>query len=117
METLALQASVEEAIKQYESRLRKAKLWVSHIDATIESIWLSHSDWMGFRFLSKNWVVSFAKKPPSVEVINLDEIPEEYKKQKVEVSADKNKISEVLKWGGSIPWVQLITWKYRLSIE
>jgi predicted component of type VI protein secretion system len=26
METLALQASVEEAIKQYESRLRKAKL-------------------------------------------------------------------------------------------
>lgn len=47
--------------------------------------------------------LSIAKSPISVEIVNEDEVPSEYKTEVVTVKIDKNKIKENFKETGEIP--------------
>lgn len=56
------------------------------------------------------------RKSNKVDVIDLDKIPKEYIKKKIEVSADKTALSKVLKEGKEIDGCKLVT-NYNISIK
>lgn len=63
-------------------------------------------------------VLTIAKNPISVEIINEDEIPSEYKKEIVEIKTDKKAIADYFKETGEIiPGVNINTQNTSLRIK
>lgn len=63
-------------------------------------------------------VLTIAKNPVSVEIINEDEIPSEYKKEIVEIKTDKKAIADYFKETGElIPGVNINTQNTSLRIK
>ena len=52
--------------------------------------------------------IQFQKNPPRVEIRDEDQVPDEYKKVKTEVSLDKLKMRDEMKLGVVIPGVELV---------
>ena len=62
--------------------------------------------------------LSIAKSPASVEIINEDEVPEEFKQEVVTVKIDKTKIKNNFKETGEIPTgVNIVTTNTNLRIK
>lgn len=62
--------------------------------------------------------LSVAKNPISVEIVNEDEIPSEYKSEIVKTTVDKKSISDYFKETGEIvPGVNILTNNYSLRIK
>lgn len=55
------------------------------------------------------YTLRLRKCPPSVDVLDMEQVPEEYRRYKVEVSADKSKAKTDLKAGQEIPGLVLVT--------
>ena len=76
-------------------------------------------DMMGISEISTNLgMLKIAKNPMSVEVLNADEVPEEFKKTTVTVAVDKNAIKQHIKDVGEIiPGIEIINNRTRLDIR
>ena len=62
--------------------------------------------------------LSIAKSPASVEIINEDEVPNEFKQEVITVKIDKTKIKNIFKETGEIPaGVNIITTNTNLRIK
>lgn len=69
------------------------------------------------KFQHKEISIKWRKNPPSVELLSPeDEIPDAYKKSKVEISVDKTEIKKDLQNGAELTFAKLVQGK-RLVIE
>lgn len=62
--------------------------------------------------------ISIVKNPTSVEVINPDQVPDEFLRVKTSIEVDKTKIKKTLKETGEVPdGVRIVNDSYRLDIK
>jgi len=97
-------------------RLEKANkrdtLIVERIEASIQrTIETSGRD----RLEGSHYTLRLRKCPPSVDVLNMEQVPEEYRRYKVTVEADKTKAKPALKDGESIDGLKYVTDKKRVE--
>lgn len=63
------------------------------------------------------FTISYRKNPPSVEILQEENLPRAYKRTKIVVEADKTKIKKALQDGEEVPGAKLITDKKTLKID
>lgn len=94
--------------KSLESKLDKFKQYVKQ---NMEKLGITKMD-------TELGTLSIAKSPASVEIINEDEVPNEFKQEVVTVKIDKTKIKNNFKETGEIPQgVTIITTNTSLRIK
>ena len=94
--------------KSLESKLDKFKQYVKQ---NMEKLGITKMD-------TELGTLSIAKSPASVEIINEDEVPNEFKQEVVTVKIDKTKIKNNFKETGEIPQgVNIITTNTSLRIK
>ena len=107
----AEEKAIEDAIKRMEVRknqlLKKTKSLIDYLQSNMERCGINEISCPYF-------IIKLKKCPLSVDVINEDQIPDEYRKIKSVVSLDKIKIKEELQAGVVIPGASL---KQNVRIE
>ena len=99
---------IAEDRKSLESKLDKFKQYVKE---NMERLGITKMD-------TELGTLSIAKSPVSVEIINEDEVPSEFKQEVVTVKVDKTKIKNNFKETGEIPdGVNIITTNTNLRIK
>ena len=99
---------IAENRKSLESKLDKFKQYVKE---NMERLGITKMD-------TELGTLSIAKSPTSVEIINEDEVPSEFKQEIITVKIDKTKIKNNFKETGEIPTgVNIITTNTNLRIK
>lgn len=111
-----ISGGIDSLVGEYLARQKTIKSKIKSIENSIQFAWLSHSDWVKYRYESVHWFVKFSKNPPSVLVLDKNIIPQEFIKEKTELSINKIKIKEALNAGVQVPGAELSTGIFRLSI-
>ena len=99
---------IAEDRKSLESKLDKFKQYVKE---NMERLGITKMD-------TELGTLSIAKSPASVEIVNEDEVPNEFKQETITVKIDKTKIKNNFKETGEIPdGVNIITTNTSLRIK
>ena len=103
--------AIEKAKRAMLERQKKHKKKIEDLKAYL----LSNMERMGINKITcPHFEIKLKKCPPSVNVMDEDILPEEYKRTKTEVTIDKEKILQEIKEGVIIPGVSM---KQNLRIE
>ena len=106
-EEIAIDAAIDRMIKRRDQLIKKSKSLINYLQSNMERCGINEISCPYF-------VIKLKKCPYSVDVVNENEIPEEYKKTKQVISLDKVKIKEELQSGVVIPGAAL---KQNLRLE
>jgi len=108
-----------EMIKAEEKRLRERRAALERKRAWLEKYLATNMRATGLSGVKDALVtVGFRKCPPSVEVLDVSQVPSEFAEKRVEVVVDKKKVLEHFKKTGEIlPGVNVVTDKENLFIR
>lgn len=108
-----------EAMKTEEKRISEQRKALEKRESKFKEYVKECMDQSGFtKIETPLGTLSIVKNPISVEILNEDEIPSEYKKEEIKISVDKKSISDYFKETGEIiPGVNILTNNYSLRIK
>lgn len=112
-----LDADVRE-LKEAESRIAARRKSIENKSNSLKEYLLRNMIATGTTKIEcPEFSITLRKPSQALEVVDLDLIPEHYKKETVTISADKNAIKAAIKAGDDIPGARIIDGKQSLSIK
>lgn len=99
-EEMAIDAAIDRMVARRNQLIKKSKSLVDYLQSNMERCGINEISCPYF-------VIKLKKCPYSVDVINEEEIPNEYKKSKQVISLDKVKLKEEMQAGVVVPGAAL----------
>lgn len=112
LERQLMETELFKQIQEKKMQLREVEKQEEEIKQNILS-WMMQNSLKSLEFTFQKFTIK--KNPWTLIIENIDEIPEEFKKEKTEVVVDKKAIKEQINNGADVPWCN-IQYSYSLLI-